>query len=305
MVRDLPVLVEVSGALGQEVTAYVEAEAAWQVVTRDGGLEPALLVTDVVAAAGERLPSVVVVDGAPSPERARTALQDGALDVIAWPQDRHRLLEAPSRLRRGPAVTHGPAVFRVAGARGGVGTSTVALAIAAIVGWSGGRTVVAGDDDLLDLAGLEPWAGPGTPELAALEEPAAAAELGALARPLAGVDHVRLLGGGGVVGSVAGWDADLVVADVRCPRPPAPVDLLVARSDASLRAAARHAAPVVVVGERPLDRRGARRLLGRPPAGWLPHSARVTRAALAGRVPSALPGSWMGALREVLQAVRA
>ncbi len=297
----LPVSVELPGVLAAEVAAFVEDEAGWQVVGAGGALAPVLTIAGRPDA-GPRC--VVVTDGAPPAELVADALLAGALDVVAWPAERQRLLEAPLRVRGTQDPAAAPPVFRIAGVCGGAGTSTVALAVAGLVAWAGGRALVVGGDDLLALAGLDAWAGPGAVELAALAPADAAAEVAALARPVSAVDGLTVLGGGGIVGATTGWPADVVVADLRVPGDVRGADLAVARCDGSLRVAAGSHVPVVVVGDGPLDRAAAGRLLGRTPVGWLPHSARVARAGVAGRVPSALPGSWLAALRGVVTRVR-
>ncbi|MBW3602866.1 MAG: hypothetical protein KY434_09245 [Actinobacteria bacterium] len=228
----------------------------------------------------------------------RDLLLAGAVDVVAWPEDRRRLLQAPRRVVAAPPTAHGPRLLRVGGAAGGAGTSTVALALAGLAAWSGRRALVVGDDDLGVLCGAGTWHGPGAVEIAALGPEDAAGEVDALARPVAGVPGLRRLGGdGSAVADVAGWPADIVVAD----RGAAAADLLVARADACLRRVG--PAPVVVVGDGPLDRGGVRRTLGRDPACMLPWSARVARAGLRGRVPSALPGAWLRRLRPLAERV--
>lgn len=310
--EDLPVSVDLPGMLGQEVVAFVEGEAGWQVVHPGGPLAPVLTITGQAC----DVACVVVTDGPPVPDQVRTALLAGALDVIGWPQDRQRLLEAPLRVRATSRRAPGPAEFRVAGAGGGVGASTVALAVGGLVGWSGRPAIVVGDDDLLALCGCEPWSQPGAPEIAALDPADAAVEVAALARPVPGVEKLRVLGGGAAGVDTAGWPADLVVMDLRALGPAATTlrpqvqetlaDLVVARADHRLRTLAGTPAgmAVAVVDGGPLERRGARQLLGRPPVGWLPHSARVARAGLQGRVPAGLPGSWLAALRTTLERVR-
>ena len=310
---DLPVVVDLPGLLRDEVVAFIEQEAGWQVVTAGGPLTPALALVERPVAG---TPSVVVVDGQPPAESLHDSLLAGALDVIGWPADRGRLLEAPLRLPGPDSGARAPAVLRVAGAGGGAGTSTVALGLGGLVAWAGGRAVVVGGDDLLRLAGIDGWSGPGAAEIAALDV-AGGAEVAGLVRPVAGVDGLSVLGGDGAVGPTAGWPADLVVADLGAGGHPRVcgvcrpgrdgastaldgADLVVARPDVSLRAVAGSQRPVIVVGDGPLDRRGVRRLLGREPVGWLPASARVARAGAAGRVPSGLPGSWVAALRGIL-----
>jgi hypothetical protein len=293
--QDLPVVVDLPGRLGEEVGAYVEVEAGWQVVGAGGALAPAL---ELTATPRVGRPCVVVREGTLQAEDVRAALLGGALDVIAWPQDRARLLEAPLRVHPTRRTGPGPAVLRVAGCGGGVGTSTVALALGGLLAWSGRKTVVVGDEDLLRLCGLGPWPGPSAHELGS--RPAGDLEVAALARPLPGVDRLCVLGGGGAaVRSAAGWPVETVVVDLRAPCHLAGADLVCARPDSSLTVLSHQPSdlPVLVVGDGPLDQAAVRRRLGRPPVAWLPRSARVARAGLAGTVPSALPGSWLKALR--------
>lgn len=296
MGRDLPVTVELTGRLAQEVTAYVEGEAGWQVVTVGGPPRPVLALTDRPRAGP---PCVVIVDGMPTTEQTRAALLDGATDVIGWPHDRARLLDAPLRAHAPPGGGPGPPVLRIGGAAGGTGTSTVALAMGGLLAWHGRRALVVGASDLLELCGLAPWTGPGVGEVMALHPADAATEVAALARPVRGVDGLRVLAGSGAaVRTVAAWPADVVVADVGVAAKAVgtPVDVVVARPDGCLRRVD-PAAAVVVVGDGPLDRRGIRRLLGRAPTVWLPTSHRVARAGVGATVPAALPGSWLAALR--------
>ena len=292
-VADLPVCIDLPGRLGQEVTAYVEAELGWQVVGGDGPLVPAVL----LAAAVTDATRTVVVSASPvAPAAIRDAFVQGALDVIAWPEERGRLARLSAVVAGGgPGAPPAP-VLRVGGSRGGVGTSTVALAIAATVAWSGGRALVAGKNGMLRLAGHPPWSGPGSRELAALGSQAAA-EVERVAKPIVSVPGLWVLGGGGGGCTTDGWPFDLVVIDEGVAA--GPVDLLVAAADGSLDEVAMEQR-VVVVEHGPLDRAGVRSRLGRPPTGWLAYSARGARAGVSGRVPSGLPGSWVAALRAAL-----
>lgn len=298
--QDLPVVVDLPGRLGEEVAAFVEVEAGWQVVSATGPLTPVLQLTTTPSAGR---PCVVVVEGPVRAEGARAALLGGALDVIAWPDDRARLLEAPLRVHATPCNGSGPKVLRIAGCSGGAGTSTVALAVGGLLAWSGRATLVVGDEDLLRLCGIGHWSGPGAPELGQLDEASAALEVTGLARPIPGVNGLAVLGGGGAaIGGVAGWPVQAVVVDLRAPRQLAGADLVCARPDAGLGALDGQPAdlPVLVVGDGPLDQAGVRHRLGRPPLAWLPGSARVARAGVAGRVPAGLPGAWLETLRAAL-----
>lgn len=307
LLRDLPVAVDLPGLLGQEVTGYVEGEAGWQVVTGGGPLAPVLALAPEVRPGP---PCVVVVAGSPSAEQVRDGLLHGALDVLGWPVDRERLLEAPLRARTNGRRAGGPRVMGLAGLAGGAGTSTVALALGGLLAWSGRPTVVVGDDDLLALCGIDGWRGPGAPELSELEPAAAGAELGSLVRPVPGIEGLTVLGGGTAgLRSTSGWKVGAVVADLRTVAPAgaarAGADLVLVRPDSSLRAAIALPADVgvLVTGSGPLDRAGVRRLLGVPPVGWLPEDARVARAGVRGRVPSSLPGTWLRLLRAALSRV--
>ncbi len=293
---DLPVAVALRGALGREVTTYVESDIGWHVVAGDGPLLPALAVAERVVAG---TPTVVVAPAPVAPDVVRAAFLDGALDVIAWPDERHRLADLRLDTARPSGERVGVPVLRVAGCRGGVGTSTVALAAGATVAWSSGRALVVGDNATLRLAGFDGWTGPGSSELLALGE-RAAGEVERVAQQLPAVPGLRVLGGGGNVGDTAAWPFDLVVVDAG--RNVAGADLVVGMADASLANAPPHA-PVVVVQHGPMDRRGVKEALGRAPAGWLAYSARVARAGCNGRVPSSLPGAWVAGLRAALERV--
>ena len=292
-IADLPVCIDLPGRVGAEVTAYVEAELGWQVVGVDGPLLPAVRLAGVVDGA---VPTVVVAASPVAPETIRAAFLAGAIDVITWPDERARL----SRLSLAPAGSERrlPAapILRVGGSRGGVGTSTVALAIGGTVAWSGGRSLVVGDDAMLRLAGQPPWRGPGSRQLAALGSQAAA-EVERVSQPIVPVPGLSVLGGGAGGCNTEGWPLDLVVIDEGVAS--AGVDLLVAAADGALDSVDAEQR-VVVVEHGPLDRAGVRSRLGRAPSGWLPHSSRVARAGVHGRVPSALPGSWIVELRKAL-----
>lgn len=294
--QDLPVAISLPGALGAEVAAWAET-SGWQVVALDGVLRPTLVLADAPVPGR---PTAVVVAGVPSGEQVRAGLHAGAVDVVGWPQDRERLRDLARASRTAP-VAGAPLHLAVAGAAGGTGTSTVALAVGALLAWSGRSVVVVGDDDLLALCGRDPWTGPGAGELALLDPEGAAAELPALARPVPGVPGLGVLGGGGAcVSTAAGWPVDAVVTDGRT-EGRGSAALVCARPDVHLAAAAGLPGAVLLVGDGPLDAGQVRAVLGRAPAGRLPTSARVARAAALGRVPSGLPGTWLRDLREALR----
>jgi len=281
-----------------ELAGYVESELGWQVVHPDGPPSPLLVLTEEAAPG-----AVVVRTDPPDAEEVRALLTAGALDVLTWPGERERLTGLAARAGASGAGSDDPPVLRVAAVAGGVGASTTALAAAGLLAWAGLDVVAVGDAGLTRLAGVA-WRGPGAPELAALAAHEAAAELAALARPARGLPGLRLLGGGPVV-DAPGWDADAVVVDlgVLGEGVGAVADVLLARPDAHLAAAAGRSEPVLLVGDGPLDGAGVRRALGRRPLAHLPSSARVARAGLDGRVPTGLPGSWLRGLERALRDV--
>lgn len=300
VVADLPVAVRLPAPLAAEVVAWVEGDLGWQVVDGDGPLQPVMVLADRPGAPD---PWIAVHAGEVDGTTAREALRAGAIDVVTWPGERQRVVAAVDGLRRQRTASGENSALIVAGLAGGVGTSTVALAIGGVLAWSGARTVVIGGDDMLGLAGLKAWTGPGMPELAALRPTEAAREIGALARDVPGVAGLRAIGGGWHPVGTGGWPVDAVVVDARSPHAPSSADLLVARPDRGLARGRDLSLPVLVVGDGALNRSQATRLLSRPPVVWLPASARVARAGLAGRVPAGLPGTWLRSLRQGLYAV--
>ena len=292
---DVSVAVDLPGRLGEEVAAYVESEAGWHVVTGGGPVEPLLTLTGAVAPGR----CVVVREGALDADVTRELLLAGVLDVVAWPEDRARLLALPQRVIRAERPQATVPQLHIGACRGGVGASTVALTAGALVAWSGRRALVIGDQAMVRLAGLATWPGAGTVELGSLGVQAAD-EVQRVARPVPGVQGLSVLGGGPTALATDGWPYDIVVVDQGVAgREHA--HLVVAAADGSL-AAAPAAVDVLVVEHGPLDRAGVKRRLGRTPAGWLPYSARVARAGTAGRIPSSLPGSWVDAVRKALAA---
>lgn len=292
---ELPVAVELPGRLGQEVTAYLEREVGWRRVPLDGPPAPALLLTQRPR---PWPPSIVVLETGADADTMRHALLQGALDVVVWPDERARLASCARRLPR-PRIAPAPARVGVAGAAGGTGTSTVALALGGLAAWSGRRAVVVAAPDVLSLAGIASWGGPGADELDRLAPEDAAREFARVARPAPAVPGLWLLPASAVP-VAAGWPADVLVADLGAWPSAVKPDLQVARPDSTLDRIAGLGVPVVIVGAGPRSAADVRRVLGRPPVAWLPYSARVARAACAGRLPAGLPGSFLAALRDGL-----
>lgn len=308
MSEDLPVAVTLPSPLDTQVAVWIERDLGWQVVDEGGPLAPVIALSD--RACG-KLPWIAVTDGPPDGEQVRRHLTAGALDVIAWPHDRLRIPLLAARVERDRGGDH-RGRLTVAGVAGGVGTSTVALAIGGLLAWSGAAVLVSGSADLLALAGtaaVHPalagaapgpmradaargWSvGTGDDERAALANRSAPS-------PVPGVPRLSVVGDGIDVATAA-WTGDFVVADAGTALT-AETTVVVSRPDRNLDRASASGRPVIVVGDQPLSIRDCRRRLGTALLAHLPASARVARAGLQGHVPAALPGTWLRELRAAL-----
>lgn len=292
----LPVAVDVAGPVGDAVRAWCEGGLGWQIVDGDGSdpVPPMLRLCDHHPGAaalredGRSRPARVLLleEGVGAVEAADLARELRPAAVLRWPGDRDRLPEVADRLVVA-ARDATPAVpcLHVGGSAGGVGTTTVALALGGLKAWSGTPTLVGVRGTGLSLRAV-PTAALG------------AADVWAAADPRPGVDGlraVRLVDQAAVPEIVDPSVGSLVVDAGVSPD----VDVLVCRLDRAGAAALEHtgAAVTVVVGEPLLPDRIVRALLdGRPvvPLAW---SARVARAGLRDRVPADLPGSFLAGLR--------
>lgn len=281
MIQDLPVVVALPEPLDGQVTLWVERDLGWQVVDGDGPLLPALALADRPHGG---LPWIGIVDGAADQDRTRALLEAGAADVIGWPDDRARVPLVAVRVdvhrRRAPRGRR----LVIAGVAGGVGTTTIALASGGLLAWRGATVLVTGSRALGELAGV------------------AGAASGAH-RAVGGVPRLSV---SVADGRAPAWDGDLVVVDDGVVGgvgmgTSAGATVLVSRPDAGLRRARASGRPVIVVGDGPLATGEVVRVLGQPPLAHLPHSARVARAGLTGRVPASLPGRWLRSLEAGLR----
>lgn len=284
------------------VQRWVEGVLGWQVVDgRTPGEVPAALELrdhppDAASRADDgeamgRLPTVLLVaEDADAVTAATSALATGAGAAVAWPRDRDRLAEVALGVLDGAATpTTRSRLLRFGGAAGGVGTTTVALAVAGLHAWAGIPTLALVRGRGLGLRAVD---------AGAVSDPA----LWARASALPGVPALKAV-------QVEGHAPGVVPGD---PRPGVvaqdqgvddDVDVLVCRPDAAaLDAMDRTTAGVVVVvghGAVGLPRLGAA-AAGRTRI-WLPWSARVARAGLTRRVPAGLPGAWLRRLGPVVQ----
>jgi hypothetical protein len=292
----LPVELDLHGRHADSVRAWIEGTLGWQPVAgaTAGLVPPAVVLRDLgsahVASAGSEVPSVLLVDdGAPPQLTAEVAARTQPDAVLVWPGDRDTLVDRVATVvgrprRSSPA---GPRLC-VGGSAGGVGSTTVTLALAGLAAWHG-------------AASLAVVRGNG---LNAPVVPAAALQgvgVWARAEPLPGVPGARAVRvvGPAEVPPASDPEIGMVVLDIGVD---AEVDVLVCRPDgAALEVlAVTTAAAVVVMGPGPVSLRDLRRAAAGRRGIVLPWSARVARAGLAGRVPAGIPGAWLQRLRPLL-----
>lgn len=282
---------------------WLEGTLGWQAVDDDldGPVPPTVRLVDLEggmrlldSGRTDRLPTLLLVEdddvAALAADVARRLQPAG---VCRWPDGRDALPDLVARTlgarRHG---VEGGRVLRIGGVAGGVGTTTVALALTGIAAWSGQRA----------LAVVHGHAGvrEATPVPA---DAVVAPDLWSRATPLPGLTGARVVHTGSGVPSRPPTDrrVELSVLDVGTGPE---VDIVVCRPD---RAAAEQlpvtmAGAVVVVGRglltpaRVLELAGGRRVV------HVATSVRVARAVLRGHVPAGLPRSWLDALHPVLDA---
>ena len=304
-----PQAVPVALALGERhvgsVRRWIEGTLGWQAVEDDldGPVPPSVRLVDVEGAlrladgragtdAVDRLPTILLVESDEAPALAADiARRLPPAAVCRWPDGRDALPDLVVR-SVGAARAQGPVgrVLRVGGVAGGVGTTTVVLALAGIAAWSGQRAlaVVHGHAGIRGATSVPPDA-------------LVAPDLWSRAAPLAGVSRARVVHTGGVPAQRPPVDRriDLSVLDVGTADE---VDLVVCRPD---RAAAEQlpvtmAGAVVVVGRGLLSADRIAGLAGGRRRVHVPASVRVARAVLRGQVPAGLPGTWLATLYPLL-----
>jgi len=307
--RDLTAL-PVALALGERhvgsVRRWLEGTVGWQAVEDDpdGPVPPAVRLIDVEAATtrdipdeggpglGGRLPTLLLIEDDDRPllaARATERVRPAA--VCRWPQERTSLpdlVERVLRVRRAdPSLTRS---LRVGGASGGVGTTTVTLALAGLSAWSGTSTLaVTNGPTGLRRATTVP------------ADALGASDLWARAAPVPGVPGLRAVHTGRTVADRAPQDhrVGLTLLDVGTSTE---LDILVCRPDgaAATQVPATMAGAVVVVGDGLLSDDRLQRLAGGRRVIRLPVSARVARAVLRREVPAGLPESWLRPLRPLV-----
>ncbi len=286
----LPVRLCLAGSEAGAVNRWV-ASLGWQSVGADPAVPvtPVLTVADVPAVLadgtlrdGEDV-VLLVNDDAPV-LAARAASHPLVREVIGWPDGRDSLPGTAERLlaRRGRVAVDD---LRVAGGAGGVGTTTVALALAGLAAWKGHPTLVLGSTGgpssggpIGELEGATAWRG---------------------ADEVPGVRGLRSLAVEDPTVPVGEGPASLVVRDLGVATE---TDVLVIRRDrAGLGAATCTSAGVIVaVDAGPAATTAVQRAAAGRRLVTVDWSARVARAGLRDRVPAGLPGSWLRALEPVV-----
>lgn len=297
--------VPVALALGERhvgtVRRWIEGTLGWQAVEDDldGPVPPSVRIVDVEgglrlldAGVPDLLPTLLLVEeddvAALAADVARRLRPAG---VCRWPDGRDALpdlvVQAVGEQR--PGTTPGR-VLRVGGVAGGVGTTTVVLTLTGIAAWSGQRAlaVVHGHVGVRDFTPVPPDA-------------VVAPDLWARATQVPGLAGARVVHTGVLAPTRAPADrrVSLSVVDVGTA---SDVDVVVCRPDraATEQLPVTMAGAVVVVGRGLLSPERIAELAGGRRVVHVPTSVRVARAVLRGQVPTGLPGTWIDALRPVL-----
>jgi len=299
--------VPVTLALGDRhvgtVRRWVEGTLGWQAVEDDldGPVPPAVRLVDVDGAlrlietgAGDRLPTLLLVEDDDEPAvTADVARRLQPAGVCRWPDGRDALPDLVMRAvgdRR--ATTAVGRVLRVGGVAGGVGTTTVVLALTGIGAWSGQHAlaVVHGHVGVRDAAAVPPDA-------------IVAPDLWSRATPLPGLAGARVVHTGPTAALRAPADRRIGLSVLDVGTDPE-LDVVVCRPDrgAAEQLPVTMAGAIVVVGRGLLSPERIAELAGGRRVVHVPTSVRVARAVLRGQVPAGLPGRWIAALRPVLEA---
>jgi hypothetical protein len=300
-----PQAVPVALALGERhvgtVRRWIEGTLGWQAVEDDldGPVPPSVRIVDVEGAVrlldaggADRLPTLLLVEeddhAALAADVARRLQPAG---VCRWPDGRDALPDLVVRAV-GEQRTSGPTgrVLRVGGVAGGVGVTTAVLALTGIAAWSGQRAlaVVHGQAGVREA----------TPVPA---DAVVTPDLWSRAMPLPGVPSARVVHTGAVAPSRAPIDRRIGLSVIDVGTDPE-VDVVVCRPDrgATELLPVTMAGAIVVVGRGLLSAERIAQLAGARRVVHVPTSVRVARAVLRGQVPAGLPGSWIEALRPVL-----
>lgn len=288
----LPVTVEMEEPVAARLRAYLEGTLGWQVIddsTRTVVPPLCRLVGVDTEPSSDPSPTVLLVTDDDAPAAAAVAaVRSDPIAVMRWPEDRERLAEElPSILSRSPHRDGMEGELRVGAAAGGVGATTIAIGLGALLAWSGRPTLVvaSGPVPVPDVRMLAPddLESPGTWRAAALTPGCPALRVVRTASGSAGaaVD-------GGPLGAT-------VIRDLGRAED---ADVLVLRRDrAGVEALDVTSAGVaVVVDDGVVPIRHLSRLAGHRRLLVVPSSVRVARAHALQRIPGSLPGAWLRVL---------
>lgn len=271
----IPFRHHLAGPGHDRIVRWLTDELGWQPLEDGTEVAPWITIADVPGAAAARRVDVLLVTGSSPPAAAAAAaVATVPRFVVAWPEERDVL----RGLDLAPPNPDAAERIDVGGSAGGVGTSIIAATLAAAAAW-GGREVL-----LLD----RPRPARGVVRSDDLESP----RLWSAADRVHGVDRLRRVAVAGEVDRFDPGAASLVVVD-RGPR--IDVDVLVLRRDrAGLEGlAATTAGGLVLTDDGLLPRGDIQEAAGGRRLVLAPWSSRVARADLRGRVPGALPGTWV------------
>lgn len=290
--RALPVLIQVSHTREGSLRRYVDGVLGWQPIGLEtpGPFRARVRLTDDPALIDETLPAILLVDDhGISAHDARQLARHASVSVCLWPSERDRLESVVAEVLHAHTSGPGVRVLTVGGAAGGVGATTIALALGGISAWQGRTTLVAVNDVSLNARAVSG---------SALTDPA----LWEQATPLAGMGECRVVqvNDGHPAARVRDLRISQSVYDMGVSHD---VDVLVIRPDrAGCFALDRTTASIVVVvgsgvfsPAQVKEGAGSRRVVA------VEHSARVARAFAYQRVPAGLPGTWLKPLVDLVR----
>lgn len=294
----LPITVALSDPdLAADVTAHVESMLGWQVIEPGPHLQPRILLAD---GASSRIPTVVVCRQV-AQDQVHARMREGALAVLRWPADAHRLPGlVPGRTSTRPADR----VIAVGGSSAGVGTTTVALALGAACAWRGRQTLVLTGPAGAELAGVEPGRAVAVAGIAGLSVATeiGSTEIGSTEIGPTEIGTARDIDQAGSPGAASTPRAQVMIVDRGIG---GRVQVLVGRPDASLLRSLDGMSPggaVVTIGEGALRPAELSRAIGDRRHVAVEWSFRVARAGLRSRVPVALPGCYIQTVERLLPA---
>ncbi|MEX2324933.1 MAG: hypothetical protein WD576_04220 [Nitriliruptoraceae bacterium] len=304
----LPVTIDVDAAHEPHVREYVEQVLGWQPVDAVSSplMPPAIRIADVATlqampmAAEQLMPPpmsaqhepasgvnvacvLLVTSDVSAPEAAAVAARHRPAFVVAWPEERDLLSMHVKRiLQLRPEIDGTAAQFTIGGCAGGVGTTTVALALSAIISWHGWRSLAV-------LRGPLPARTATAADRSLLRSP----DVFSRATAVDGVPRCRIVSVDDTAEvSITDESVDCVVIDAGVD---VDVDVVVARPDGAAmdRIGTTTAAWAVIVGDGPVELRAVAQQVPGRQIVQLANSARVARAAAARRLPGAFPGAWL------------